>query len=126
MCQFLLYSLVIQTNIYLYSFSHTIFHHILSQEIGYSSLCCTVEPHCLSILNVIVCIYKPQTPPPAHFLSPPLANKSVLYVCESVEGLPNCIGCGPSKLWIYSWTHPKDSVFIILQLKKLNTCGGQE
>ena len=39
------------------SFSHIIFHHVLSLEIGYSSLCCTVGPHCLSILKVRVCIY---------------------------------------------------------------------
>ena len=43
--------------IYIHSFSHVIFPHGLSQEIGYSSLCCTVGPHCLYILNVIVCIY---------------------------------------------------------------------
>ena len=30
------------------------FHQGLSQEIGYSSLCCTVGPCCLSILNIIV------------------------------------------------------------------------
>ena len=48
--------------IYIYSLSYIIFHHGLSQETGYSSLCCTVGPHCLSILNVIVCIYLLQTP----------------------------------------------------------------
>ena len=30
-----------------------------TQEIGHSSLCCTVGPHCLSILNVRVGIYQP-------------------------------------------------------------------
>ena len=40
--------------IYMYSFSHTIFHHVLSQEIGYSSLCCTVGPHRLSILSFLL------------------------------------------------------------------------
>ena len=34
-------------------FSHTIFHHVLAQEIGYSSLCSTVGHHCLSSLNTI-------------------------------------------------------------------------
>ena len=34
----------------------------LSQDIEHSSLCCTLGPGCLSILNVIVCIYQPQTP----------------------------------------------------------------
>ena len=51
-----------QSYIYVHSFSHTIFHHVLSQESGYSSLCCTVGPHCLSILTVIVWIYQPQNP----------------------------------------------------------------
>ena len=42
---------------YIYSFSLIIVHHILFQETGYSSLCYTVGPRCLSILNVIVCMY---------------------------------------------------------------------
>ena len=46
----------------LHSLSYIIFYHGLSQETGYSSLCYTVRPHCLSILNAIVCSYKPQTP----------------------------------------------------------------
>ena len=44
MYQFLLYSIVTQSYIYLHSFSHTIFHHVLSQETRHSSLCCTVGP----------------------------------------------------------------------------------
>ena len=44
-------------HIYTHSFSHIIFHHGLPQETRYSSLCSTVGPHCLSIVNVIVCIY---------------------------------------------------------------------
>ena len=47
---------------YIYtSFSHIIFHLVLSHIIGYSSLCYRAGPHCLSILNGIVCIYQPQT-----------------------------------------------------------------
>ena len=53
LCQFLMYSIVTQSYIYIHSFSHTIFYHVLSQKIGYSSLYCTVGPHYLSILNVI-------------------------------------------------------------------------
>jgi len=30
-------------------FFHTIFHHVLTQDIGHRSLCCTEGPHCLSI-----------------------------------------------------------------------------
>ena len=55
--QFLLHSIVTQSYISIHSFSHTILHHVLPQEIGYSFLCYTVGSHCLSILNVIVSIY---------------------------------------------------------------------
>ena len=73
--------------IYIYTHTHThthsflpIFHHVLSQEIRYSSLCCTVG------LYLIFCIYQPQTPTPLHFLPLPLGNhRSVLYVCVSVS-----------------------------------------
>lgn len=38
MCQFLLYSKVAQSYVYIHSFPYVIFHHGLFQEIGYSSL----------------------------------------------------------------------------------------
>ena len=38
-----------------------------------------VGPHCLSILNVAVCIYSPQTPSPSHSLSSPLGKSKSLY-----------------------------------------------
>ena len=57
LCQFLLYSIETQSYIYTHSFSHPIFPHVLSQEVGYSSPCCRAGPHRLCILNVIVCIY---------------------------------------------------------------------
>ena len=63
--QFLLYSKVTQSYMSTPSFSHIIFHHVLSQEIGYSSLCYTVGLYGLSLLNVIVGIYSPQTPSPS-------------------------------------------------------------
>ena len=53
---------------YVHYFSHIIFHQGLAQETGYSSLCYIVRPHRLSILNVILGIYQPQTPYPSHFL----------------------------------------------------------
>ena len=71
LCQFLLYSIVAQSYIYAYVctfFSYTIFQHVLSPETGYSFLYCKVGPHCLSILNIIVCTYQPQTPRPSFFL----------------------------------------------------------
>ena len=87
LCQFLLYSILTQSYIYIHSFSHTIFHHVLSQEIEYSSLCCTIGPHSLSILNAaVVYVYQPQTPHPSHSTPLPFGNhKSVLYVYESVS-----------------------------------------
>ena len=51
--QFLLYSMVTLSYIYIHSFSCIIFHHGLSQETGYSSLCWTVGLHCLPILKVL-------------------------------------------------------------------------
>ena len=44
-----------------HSLSSIIFHHGLSQETGYSSLCYIVGSHCLSILNIIVCISNSQS-----------------------------------------------------------------
>ena len=57
MWQFLLYTKVTQSNIYIYIYIHIPFLILssitgLSQEIRHSSLCCRVGPHCLSILNV--------------------------------------------------------------------------
>ena len=83
-------------------FSYILFHYVLSQEIGYSSLCYTVGPCCLSILNVIVCIYQPQTPSPSLSLPPPPWQPQVcslcLWVCFFfVDGGPPTLD-----LW-YSW-----------------------
>ena len=70
-------SAVQQSDSVIHRLSYIIFHHGLSQKIGYSSLCYAVGPCCLSILNVIVCLYQPQTPSPSHFLSPPLWQPQV-------------------------------------------------
>ena len=51
--QFLLYSKV--TLSYISTF--IICYYVRSQVIGHHSLCYTAGPHCLSILNVTVCIY---------------------------------------------------------------------
>ena len=51
LCQFWLCNIVTQSYIYIHSFSRTIFHHVLLQEIGHSSLCFMVGHRCLSILN---------------------------------------------------------------------------
>ena len=84
LCQFLLYSTVTQSYIYTRSFSYIIFYHVLSQETGYSFLCCTVGPPCLSILNVIVCIYQPQTLCPSCFLPLPIGNHGLFSMPGSL------------------------------------------
>ena len=71
-------------HIYIHSFSHIILHYVLSQETGHNPLCCTARPHCLFILNGVVCIYQPQTPGPSHFSSPPPWQPQVCSVCLSV------------------------------------------
>ena len=78
LCQFLLYSRVTQSYINTHSLN-TIFHHGLSQEIGYSSLCYTEGPYCLCILNIIVCIYESQTPHPS--CSVPPWQPQVCFLC---------------------------------------------
>ena len=48
--------------IHMYTFFFSIlFHYDFSYDIRLSPLCYAVGP-CLSILNIIVCIYQPQTP----------------------------------------------------------------
>lgn len=74
----LLYSKVTQWNMCMYIFflKNVIFHHGLSQTNlrkhlydlcqGYRPLCSSVRTCYWSFLNVIVCIYHPQTPCPSH------------------------------------------------------------
>ena len=80
LCQSLLYGKV--TQLYTETFFFNIlFHYGLSQGIGYTFPCYTVGPCCLSVLNVIVCIYQHRTPRPSLSLPAPFGNhKSVLYV----------------------------------------------
>ena len=59
--QFLLYSKVTLPPIHSHFFFFSIFHQILAQESGDSSLGGRVGPHYPSILNVTVCIHQPQT-----------------------------------------------------------------
>ena len=70
------------TQLYMYILFHILFHYGLSEDIEYSSLCCTVGAYCLSILCIIVCICSSQTPHPSLSRPPhPLGNhKSVLCV----------------------------------------------
>ena len=68
------------THISKFSFSY-IFHHGLYQETGYSSLCYTGGPHCPSILNIIVCIYEPQTHSPSYSLPSPPWQPQVCSLC---------------------------------------------
>ena len=61
--QLLLYIKVTQSDVYIHSLSYLPSWSI--QVIGYSSLFYTVGPCCLSFLNVVVCIYYPQTASPS-------------------------------------------------------------
>ena len=42
--------------VYIYILFQILFPYRLLQNIQYSSLCYTVNPHCLSILYIVVCI----------------------------------------------------------------------
>ena len=77
MCYTLIY-------IYIYIHFHILFHYGLSQEIGYSFLCCTVGTCSLSILSIIVCIYQPQTPSPFPPQSPPSWQPQVCFLSVSL------------------------------------------
>ena len=73
--------LIIHTYTFFFFFFHTIFHHVLTQEVGHSSLCCIVGLQCLSIPHEIVCIYQPQSPHhPTRFPFPLGNHKSPLHV----------------------------------------------
>ena len=56
LCQFLLHSKVTQSYICIHSLSYIILHRGLPQVIGYSSLCYTVGPHCLSFF--FFCLFR--------------------------------------------------------------------
>ena len=76
--------LAVNKVIQLHLCTYIIFYYVLSQDIAYSSPCCTVGP-CVSILYITVYICGCQAPSP-FLLSDPLGNhKSVLDVCESVS-----------------------------------------
>ena len=69
---------------HIYSFLNILFHYGSFQEIRCSSLCYTVRPCCLSILNVIVCIYHLQTTSPSLSLPPsPLTTMSLISTSPS-------------------------------------------
>ena len=93
--QYLLYSTVTQLYKDRHLLSYIIFHHVLSQETGYSSLCCAVGPPCLSILNGIVGIYlnpnSPSIPLPPLPPRQPQVSSLCLGVCFcSVDGFISC------------------------------------
>ena len=70
LCQFLLQSKVTQSYIYIHYFSHTIFHHVLSQEGGHSFLCCTMSRTSMLIHSKCNSLALPalnsQSIPPSH------------------------------------------------------------
>ena len=66
---------------YTHSFFYIISHYGLSQDIEYSSLWYTIGPCCLSILNVVVCIYQPQTPSPFLCLPTLPYQPQICFLC---------------------------------------------
>ena len=71
----LLYSRVTQLYTYVYSFFNIPFHYDLSQETENSSLCYTVEPCSVSILNVIIVLHLCKAHLKCHFLLVPQTGK---------------------------------------------------
>ena len=56
----------------------------LSQGVVLSSLCYTENPHWLSILHTVMCMFPCYALHSSHPLLPPLCPQSVLYVCLPV------------------------------------------
>ena len=87
------------TNIYV--LFHICFQYGLSQDIEYSSLSYTLGPCCLSILNVIVCNYQPQTPSPFLFLPhSSLTTTSLFSLLKQCSSSDYCYGI------MFSLLHP--------------------
>ena len=116
--QFLLYSIVAQSYIYIHSFSHTIFHHGLSQETGYSSLCCTYPllihskcnsfdlptPHSLGFFGRLSCGNKDLSKCRREVRPHLPANWSVPFSLSKIEqGLRKELHSG----WITLWVFPR-------------------
>ena len=105
LCQFLLYSKVTQlythTHICTHSFSHIIFHHVLSQEIGYSSLCCTVGPCSSSILPVHP---SPASHPPSSLFKEftHFQNPEITYF-EKITKAIQRLRLGKNLIFTYAW-----------------------
>ena len=55
--------------IYIHILFHILFHYGLLQDIEYSSLCYTVGPCWLSLLNIVVCICSSKTLRCVYFLN---------------------------------------------------------
>ena len=115
LCPSLLYSQVTQLYTSKHSFFYILFHYGLSLGVEYSSLYYIVGPCCLSLLNVIVCIYQLQTPSPSLPQPPPPWQPQVCSLClcrlnflfETLGKLRfstwlNYLGTSLSSLWL-SW-----------------------
>ena len=85
MYQLLLYNIVTQSYACMYILFLIVSSIMFYPNLLYRFLSYTVGPHFLSLLNVIVCIYQPQTPHPSHFLPPPLATTSLFSMSGSLS-----------------------------------------
>lgn len=115
LCQF--YILYICTHIY--SFSHNVFYHVLSPEIGYNFLSYTVGSLCLSFLNVIICTYQPQTPCLSHFFFLLFSFsffKPIFSYTHTYSGIPATVNNPVHCFWVTS--------FLIFQLPHLSLKSG--
>ena len=84
LCWFLPYINMNQPQVYIGSLPSMSHPSKLSQGIVLSSLCCTANPHWLSILHMVMCMFPGYALHSSHPLLPPLCPQSVLYVCLPV------------------------------------------
>ena len=117
LCQSLLYSKVTQLYAYicfLKFFSIMVYHRSLNIV---PCLCYIVGP-CLSILNIIVCIYQPQTPSASLSLLPStLATTSLISMSVSLFLFHRLVHLCHILDSIYKWYH---RVFVFLFLTSLS------